>query len=101
MIDNKKEALKQFIDFLIYLGHRADMLAIRAAANKILAENGSPYQVKRDSWVRAWAREISFSKPPKAPYLLFYDNSFGCIIKLDPDSTKTIIGYTNKSVAVN
>jgi hypothetical protein len=27
--DDQEEALKQFIDFLIYLGHRADMSAIR------------------------------------------------------------------------
>ena len=45
--DNQEEALKQFIDFLIYLGHRADMLAIRVAANKIIAENGSTFQVTR------------------------------------------------------
>jgi len=51
--------------------------------------------------MQAWAREIGFAKPLKAPYLSFYDNGFGRIVKLDPDSTKTIIGYTNRGVIVN
>ena len=51
--------------------------------------------------MQAWAREMGFAKPLKAPYLLFYDNGFGYIVKLDPNGTKTIIGYTNRGVVVN
>jgi hypothetical protein len=47
MPNTKEEALKQFIDFLIYLGYKADMPAIRVVANKILAKNGLTYQVAR------------------------------------------------------
>src|ERR1700704_261368 len=39
-----EEGLKQFIDFLIYLGHKADLQIIRVAANKILAESASTHQ---------------------------------------------------------
>ena len=35
---DQEEALKQFIDFMIYLGHRADLKTVRAAANKILGK---------------------------------------------------------------
>jgi hypothetical protein len=49
----------------------------------------------------AWAREMGFFKPPKAPYSSFYDNGFGHIIKLDPNSIQTIIKYTNKSIIIN
>jgi hypothetical protein len=77
------------------------MLPIRAVANKILAKNGSTYQATREAWVRAWAREMGFSKPLKTPYLLFYNNSFGYIVRLDLNSIKTIIGYTNRSVIAN
>jgi hypothetical protein len=31
---DQEEGLKQFIDFLIYLGHKADLKTVRAAANK-------------------------------------------------------------------
>jgi hypothetical protein len=41
---DQEEALKQFIDLLIYLGHKADLKTIRAAANKILAKSASTYQ---------------------------------------------------------
>ena len=41
---DQEEALKQFIDFLIYLGHKADLETFRAAANKILAESVSTHQ---------------------------------------------------------
>ncbi|KAH8772078.1 hypothetical protein F5882DRAFT_381610 [Hyaloscypha sp. PMI_1271] len=44
---DQEEAVKQFIDFLIYLGHKADLKTIRAAANKILAESASTHQVTR------------------------------------------------------
>jgi hypothetical protein len=53
------------------------------------------------AWVQAWAWEIGFAKPLKAPYLSLYNNGFGHIVKLDPNSTKTIIGYTNRGVVVN
>jgi len=40
---NQEEAVKQFIDFLIYLGHKANLKTIRAAVNKILAKSVSTY----------------------------------------------------------
>jgi hypothetical protein len=43
---DQEEGLKQFIDFLIYLGHKADLKTVRAAANKILAESASTHQAK-------------------------------------------------------
>jgi ribosomal protein L17 len=50
---DQEEAVKQFIDFLIYLGHKADLKTIRAAANKILAESASTHQVAR-VWAQRW-----------------------------------------------
>jgi hypothetical protein len=44
---DQEEGLKQFIDFLIYLGHRADLKTVRAAANKILRDSASTHQVNR------------------------------------------------------
>jgi hypothetical protein len=44
---------------------------------------------------------MGFAKPPKVPYLSFYDNGFGYIVKLDLDGTETIIGYTNRGVVVD
>jgi hypothetical protein len=39
--------LKQYIDFLIYVSHRADAGAIRAGANYILREDRAQYLVDR------------------------------------------------------
>jgi hypothetical protein len=44
---NQEEALKQFIDFMIYLGYRADLKTVQAAANKILGDSASTHQVNR------------------------------------------------------
>jgi hypothetical protein len=44
---------------------------------------------------------MGFVELLKAPYLSFYDNGFGYIVRLDSNSTKTIIGYTNRSVVVD
>jgi hypothetical protein len=44
---------------------------------------------------------MGFAKPPKAPYSSFYDNGFGHIVRLDPNGTKTIIGYMNRGVVVD
>jgi hypothetical protein len=44
---DQEEALKQFFDFLIYLGCRVDLKTVRAAANKILGESASTHQVNR------------------------------------------------------
>jgi hypothetical protein len=41
---DQEEALKQFIDFLIYLGHKSDLKMVGAAVNKILAESASTHQ---------------------------------------------------------
>ena len=38
---DQEEGLKQYIDFLVYLGHRADLKAVRATVNKILTHSGS------------------------------------------------------------
>jgi hypothetical protein len=54
-----------------------------------------------EAWVRAWAWEMGFAKPLKAPYSLFYDNGFGYIVRLDPDNTEIIIGYINRGVVVD
>jgi hypothetical protein len=43
---DQEEALKQFIDFLIYLGSKADLKMVGAAVNKILAESASTHQAK-------------------------------------------------------
>ena len=51
--------------------------------------------------MQAWAREIGFAKPLKAPYLSFYNDGFSYIVKLDFNGTKTIIGYTNRSIVVD
>jgi hypothetical protein len=50
---NQEEALKQFIGFLIYLGHKANLKTVRAAANKILGKSASTYQVNR-LWAQRW-----------------------------------------------
>jgi hypothetical protein len=36
---DQEEGLKQFIDFLSYLGYKAGLKTVRAVANKILAES--------------------------------------------------------------
>jgi hypothetical protein len=41
---DQEEGLKQFIDFLIYIGYKANLKTVRAAANKILAESASTHQ---------------------------------------------------------
>ena len=40
---DQEKAFKQFIDFLIYLGHRTDLKTVRVAANKILGDSTSTY----------------------------------------------------------
>jgi hypothetical protein len=48
---DQEEGVKQFINFLIYLGHKANLKTVRAAANKILAKSVSTHQV-----MRVWAQ---------------------------------------------
>jgi hypothetical protein len=42
---NLEEGLKQFIDFLVYLSHKANLKSVRAAANKILVESAFTHYV--------------------------------------------------------
>jgi hypothetical protein len=44
---------------------------------------------------------MGFAEPLKAPYLLFYDNGFGYIVRLDLNGTEIIIGYMNRGVVVD
>jgi hypothetical protein len=53
LTDDQELALRQFIDFLIYLGHKADQRAIRAAANKLLDYTGSTHPATR-LWASRW-----------------------------------------------
>jgi hypothetical protein len=41
---DQEEGLKQFIDFLSYLGYKAGLKTVRAVANKILAESAFTHQ---------------------------------------------------------
>jgi hypothetical protein len=50
---NQNEALKGYIEFLIYISQPPTQRAIRIAANKILIASGSSHQVGRD-WVTRW-----------------------------------------------
>jgi hypothetical protein len=50
---NQNDALKGYIEFLIYIGQPPTKQAIRIAANKILIASGSTHQVGRD-WVTRW-----------------------------------------------
>ena len=66
---DQEEALKQFIDFMIYLGHRADLKTVRAAANKILGDSASTHQVNR-LWAQRWfKRNKSWFKTLRAKTL--------------------------------
>ncbi|PMD51084.1 uncharacterized protein K444DRAFT_620252 [Hyaloscypha bicolor E] len=55
-----REGVKQFIDFLIYLGHKANLKTVQAAANKILAESASTHQVT--PWFKTLRAKILVQK---------------------------------------
>jgi hypothetical protein len=51
--DAQNDALKGYIEFLIYIGQPPTKWAIRTAANKILFAAGSSHRVGKD-WITRW-----------------------------------------------